>query len=171
MPNAPDVLVMGDSIAAAFPRPLLEETFPGLRIGKIAASGERVQETRWKLDQVGHLQPKKVVLIVGTNNLGRNPPCAIAAGIVDLADAIQRKLQPRSLRLLAILPRGPGGGYRRADRLEINAAVAAALAGRGVRIIDMDDQLSCAPCGPFKDDNTHLTPEGYRLLADMLMRR
>ena len=168
-PQAADILLVGDSIAAGWPRVMLEAVFPGHRVGKIAVSGERVQQTRWKLDsgRFDHLAPKVVILVVGTNNLGKNPPCAISEAVLQVVADIEKRWKPERLFVFGILPRGAGGEFQRLARLEINAAVKKGLAGRAsLRFIDLEDKMSCAPCAPFRPDNTHLTTDGYRILTD-----
>jgi len=165
------VLVLGDSIAAAWPRTLLESTYPGRRVAKIAVSGERVQQTKWKIEsgRFDHLRPRTVIMLVGTNNLGRNPPCAISQGILDIVDDVERRWKPEQIVVFGILPRGAGGTYQASARSQINTAVRNGLAGRsGVRFIELDDRMSCAPCAPYRPDNTHLTTDGYRILTGAL---
>jgi lysophospholipase L1-like esterase len=163
VPEAADVLIMGDSIAAGWPMKMLDEAFPGQTIGKVAMTGERVEETRWKLDHID-LTPKTVVLIVGTNNLGRDPPLAISATILSLVSEIQRRWRPK-IDVFAILPRGENGAFRKAERLAINETVSKGLPV-AIRHIDLDDKLSCAPCAAFRPDNIHLTADGYRILTE-----
>ena len=92
-PQAADILLVGDSIAAGWPRVMLEAVFPGHRVGKIAVSGERVQQTRWKLDsgRFDHLAPRIVILVVGTNNLGKNQPCATSQTVHLVLSSLQSK--------------------------------------------------------------------------------
>lgn len=160
-----DVLVMGDSIAAGFPLKIVESVFPGRSIDNIARAGERAQQTLWKVDQIADLRPQSVVLIVGTNNLGRNSPCSTGATIVELVTRIQ-KLGPNAIYVFAILPRGD----RRDERLTANAEVAGALAGRGgVRLINLDHELeACPSC--YRNDGLHLTRRGYEVLAAGIAR-
>ena len=155
-----DVLVMGDSIAAGLPLKALERAFPGMSIDKIATAGERAQQTLWKVDQIADLRPQYVVLIVGTNNLGRSAPCSTAATIVELVKRIQ-KLGPKAIYVFAILPRGDRGD----ERLTVNTEVAAALAGRhGVRLINLEQELqACPSC--YREDRLHLSKRGYEVLA------
>ena len=168
-PQAAEILLVGDSIAAGWPRKMLEAVFPGQRVGKIAVSGERVQQTRWKLDsnRFDHLAPRIVILVVGTNNLGKNPPCAIAEAVLQVVADIDKRWKPDRIFVFGILPRGAGGEFQRPARLEINTALKKGLADRAaIRFIDLDDKMSCAPCAPFRPDNTHLTTDGYRILTD-----
>lgn len=160
-----DVLVMGDSIAAKFPLKDLQAAFPNRSIDKIAMAGERAQQTLWKVDQISDLRPQSVVLIVGTNNLGRNTPCSTAATIAELVTRIQR-LGPKEIYVFAILPRGDW----RDERLTVNAEVAGALAGRdGVRLINLDHELeACPSC--YRDDGLHLSRQGYEVLAGGVAR-
>lgn len=163
--------MLGDSIAAAWPRTLLEATYPGRRVAKIAVSGERVQQTKWKIEtgRFDHLRPRIVIVLVGTNNLRRNTPCEISQGIIDIVDDVERRWKPEQLVVFGILPRGAAGEYQRSVRSEINATVRNRLAGRtGVRFIELDDKMSCAPCAPYRPDNTHLTTDGYQILTDAL---
>lgn len=160
-----DVLVMGDSIAAGWPLKILESAFPGLSIDRIATAGERPQQTLWKVDQIADLRPRYVVLIIGTNNLGRSAPCSTAATIAELVTRI-RNLGPEAIYVFAILPRGD----RRDERLTVNAQVAGALAGReGVQLINLDQELeACPSC--YREDRLHLSRRGYEVLAGGIAR-
>jgi GDSL-like Lipase/Acylhydrolase family len=167
-PTSADVLMMGDSIAASWPLILLQSMFFGQRIDRIAISGERVEETRWKLDHCGDLHPKSVLLAIGTNNLGRNPPLAIASSILELIAEIRKRWQPL-IYLFAIPPFGENGTKMRSERHELNQALRAGLQP-GVILVEAEQALLRAS-GAFREDFLHLSSDGYAILTRALRKK
>ena len=81
------------------------------------------------------------------------------------------------LRRLGAVPKGarvvilqPGGNDRRkgteADRAASIAEIQSQLKGRGIRLIMLENNMLHGL--PHQPDGQHLTPEGYRLLAESL---
>jgi lysophospholipase L1-like esterase len=70
--------------------------------------GDRTQHLLWRIDhgELDGLNPKVVVLMIGTNNSG-SPVQEIAAGIKCVVSAIHEKLPNSKILLLAVFPRSP----------------------------------------------------------------
>lgn len=164
--NPVDVLVIGDSIANGWPRPLLHDTFPHAKIVNFGFGGDRTQDTLWKLrdGKLDHLNPRKVVVIIGTNNLN-DSACAIAAGVLAVLDEVERRWHPKLTVSVAIPPAGRGGERHAAVRMEANRLVQTAV-GTNVRIVNLDLALACADiCDTYKPDMVHLSDKAYKILG------
>jgi lysophospholipase L1-like esterase len=121
-----------------------------------------------------------VVLLAGTNNIGRASPLgnadaeARADSVVRGVTAVVRELRQRApkatLVITAITPRD--------DNLDVmpivdraNQQIARLADGKSVRYINLRDQLAF-PDGRLRegmaDDGLHLTPKAYQVWADAL---
>jgi lysophospholipase L1-like esterase len=67
------------------------------------------------------------------------------------------------------------GSFELEARQAINARVRAAVADRpNIKFVDLDTALKCealAPCPLFRTDLTHLTPQGYDAIGEVITRR
>lgn len=106
-PRSADVIVVGDSIAAWWPKGLLDAAFPSSSILNIGVAGAKTQTVLWQLANPAYrkFKPKLVVIILGTNNL-TEAPCAVAAGLLRVVEAINDLWEKPDIRLVQILPRG-----------------------------------------------------------------
>ncbi|NNM74956.1 GDSL-type esterase/lipase family protein [Enterovirga aerilata] len=171
IPDYVDLILLGDSLAAAWPSHLQGEAFPGRRVLNLGLPGDRIQNTLWRLrgGETAHLRPRELVLLLGTNNLGDgDPPDAIAAG---LAAVLRRALSlwTGARPLVVTVPRrGEPPGFREADRLALNAALAAGLAGLAeAAIVDADAALAATRDEEpsLMPDRLHISREGYVRLS------
>jgi hypothetical protein len=81
LPRAADLILVGDSLAAGWPTDLIAQ--PWQHVFNFGLPGDRIQHTLWRLDvlPLAHLRPERVVILLGTNNLGDgDEPDTIAAG-------------------------------------------------------------------------------------------
>lgn len=71
-------------------------------------SGDRTQNVLWRLDHGELLRARNevVVLAIGTNNIGRDTPDEIAAGVAAILDRLHRLVPGADVLLMGILPRG-----------------------------------------------------------------
>src|SRR5436190_19976020 len=87
-----DVLFLGDSITDAWGgeghgkgggASIFEKEFVPLKAANFGIGGDRTQHVLWRLQngELEGIQPKVVMLMIGTNNLGSNTPEEIADGI------------------------------------------------------------------------------------------
>ena len=109
-----DVLFIGDSITQGWGgdgHEVWEKELAPLRAANFGFSGDRTENVLWRLDHGnlgGKIDPKVVVLMIGTNNTGHgmDPPEEIARGVTAVVERLTERLPRARLLLLAILPRG-----------------------------------------------------------------
>jgi lysophospholipase L1-like esterase len=70
--------------------------------------GDRVENVLWRLSkgQLDGVDPKIVVLMIGTNNSGRNTAAEISEGIRQLVSEYEQRCPHAHIILLGIFPRG-----------------------------------------------------------------
>jgi hypothetical protein len=164
-----DVLIAGDSLAAQWEKADLREAFPGCRIAKMSMTGDRIQNTLWKVKcgDFDSLRPRIVVLIVGTNNLPTNTPVAMAAGIEAIVEEMLERWSPECIFVVGVPPRGAAGTYKRARRQQANGRLQSAISALPqVRFVDLDLLLTDAAA--FQADMLHLSKRGYGILTAAL---
>jgi lysophospholipase L1-like esterase len=133
---------------------------------------DRVENLLWRLrhGEMDGLATDRVLLLIGTNNLGLNTPGEIGAGAGLVLDEAGRRAPGATIDVLAILPRGdlPPAVVRAA-----NAAVRREAERRACRWIDATSALA-APDGwadrRLVPDGVHLSGEGYARLGAAIAR-
>jgi (4-O-methyl)-D-glucuronate---lignin esterase len=181
-----DVYFLGDSIvrrwgALDYPELLAnwKENFFGWNAANFGWGADRTQNILWRLEngELDGVNPKVIVLLAGTNNVGPRARDArtiaeIARGVKAIIDVCQRKAPTATVILAAIFPR-----YDNPDALPtidfINRQLASFADGRRVRFLNINSQLVNAD-GTLVDgvlnerDRLHPTLKGYQLWADAL---
>jgi lysophospholipase L1-like esterase len=175
-----DMVFLGDSITAGWEGPgkTVWEKFYGDRNAvNFGIGGDRTEHILWRLDNgnLNGITPKVVVLMIGTNNVGRNSSREIADGVTAIVSKI-RKISPKTqVLVLAIFPRGisKGSGARQINR-GTNALLAKLDDGKHVHFLDIGQKF-------LEEDGTlrrkimpdllHLSPEGYSIWANSIERK
>jgi lysophospholipase L1-like esterase/regulation of enolase protein 1 (concanavalin A-like superfamily) len=189
---APDVVLIGDSIThfwAGAPRAdrvngpqAWAATFGARRVLNLGFGWDRTQNVLWRLEhgEFEGLQPKLVVLNIGTNNFAATPhsrantPEEVAAGIRAIREKI-RALSPEThVLVMGVLPRGhqPGDFYR-APITALNALLAREFTGDpkttfldiSARFLDAQGRM--AP--ELMPDGTHPSEAGYAIWGRALV--
>jgi beta-glucosidase len=172
-----DVVFLGDSITDAWRtdgKGVWKEHFEPLKAVNFGIGGDRTQHVLWRI-QNGELkgfQPKVVVLMIGTNNLGSNTNEEIAEGIKTIVQEIQH-LQPQTkVLLLGIFPRGAKATDKNRDRIkDINKIIAKLDDGKKVRYLDIGEKFLDAEGNLPRDimpDALHLSAKGYKIEAEAI---
>lgn len=138
--------------------------------------GDRTQNLLWRLDngEIGTLQPKVVVLLIGTNNIYTTPRDTedTARGIVACAKKLNSAYPGAKILVLGVFPRDedPQSAIRPKIK-RINELVAAIDDGKSVFVRDIgpaflepDGRLSRA----IAPDQLHLKEEGLRRWAEAI---
>jgi lysophospholipase L1-like esterase len=180
-----DVVFLGDSITQSWGgrgrqvgapgAAALQKHFGAYDVGNYGISGDRTQHILWRIDQ-GEFQrgrSKVVVLLIGTNNIGQDPPADIAAGVREILARLRRALPQGEILLLGILPRGASTTAPDAEAVRETNAL---LAGFGrlprVNYLDLASELTDASgeLRPelFRQDRLHLSEAGYEAVAAAL---
>lgn len=193
VPDRTDTILIGDSLLANWPQDMAEKQFGPGPVWNFAVGGSVSQNTLWQLRQLGRsgLKPKRLIVLIGTNNLTREdmPACAIAAGIKAVAMAAHGIWPQAEVNVMGIPPRGLDFRFRDAVRLAINDEIAAWARTIGhVRYFAVDDsEISCgrydrpievaaatpeaathSRCANYADDFGHFRRAGYEVISAAL---
>ena len=183
-----DIYFEGDSItrrwgATDYPELLAnwKKNFFGWNAANFGWGADSIQNILWRLHngELDGVNPKVIVLLAGTNNIG-NPRSAgknveekaehIAVGIKAILAAMQTKAPDATIILMGIFPRN--------DRMEFmhlinnaNRNLAKLADGHRIRYLNINDKLADADGRLFEGvmgDKLHPTVKGYQIWADAL---
>ncbi len=174
-----DVLFMGDSITdfwrnADGPfagKPVFDKYFGHLKVANFGIAGDTTQGVLYRL-QNGEGQgfsPKVVMLMIGTNNIGRNSAAEIAEGIGAVVLEMQKDFPKAKILLLGIFPRGPANDPIRSTIAEINKIIARLHDGDRVHYLDIGAKFLDAQGNIPKEimsDGLHPSTKGYEIWAE-----
>jgi lysophospholipase L1-like esterase len=136
--------------------------------------GDHVENVLWRLDQgqVDGMDPKVVMLMIGTNNSGRNSADEIADGIKLLVAEYEKRCPHAHVILMGIFPRGekPTDGGRR-KVAAVNEQIKSLGDGQRVTYIDIGAQMigdGGIISTNMMPDFVHPTAKGYQIWADAI---
>lgn len=146
-----------------------QRCFSGFTITNMGFGWDRTENVLWRLQngELDGIDPKAVLIKIGTNNVGLNPPGEIASGIVAIVQTVRQKLPASKILLFGILPRLDNN-----VPAEVNALLAAKYADDlNVYFYELGDALKDARGQPRRElyrDDVHINAEGYDLIAPLL---
>ncbi len=183
-----DVYFEGDSIIrrwGATDYPLLLENwrknFFGWNAGDFGWGADRVENVLWRLEngEIDGVNPKVIVLLAGTNNVGNKVPAGgveaaaedISKGIGAVLRVMHEKAPEAVVIVTAIFPRNDSMDVMPViDR--VNANLAKMADGRKIRYLNINAQLADADGrlheGMMNPDKLHPTVAAYQIWADAL---
>lgn len=170
------VLFLGDSITAGWAgvKPIWDKHYAAYQPANFGIGGDRTQHVLWRIanGELDGIDPKVVVLMIGTNNSG-SPAEEILKGDEAIIAQIHAKLPKTKLLLLGIFPRGMDPkdekvAALRAKLATVNASLAKLDDGKQTRYLDIGPQF-LDPAGVLaKDimpDALHPNGKGYEIWA------
>lgn len=172
-----DIVFDGDSITNRWQTTGREEW--DRRYAKIAADfgieGDLVENVLWRLSkgQVDGINPKLVVLMIGTNNVSRNnTPEQIAKGIQMLVEDYKQRCPNAHIALMGVFPRSRNAADDARQAVSaINARIASLADNQRVTFVDISAKLS-NPDGTIAPemmpDFLHPAAPGYTIWAEAL---
>ena len=188
----PDVVLIGDSITHFWGgepdgtrmgnrgRESWAAIFGERKVLNLGFGWDRTQNVlkRIELGELDGLDPKFIVIHIGTNNLAGTPryragtPAEIAEGIAAVVEHAQAKCPHAQVILMAIFPRGKGAANpQRTSIAEINKLLAPLAKKSRVTFLDITDRW-LAPDGAVSTelmpDSLHPNEKGYTVWADAL---
>ena len=182
-----DVYFLGDSItrrwrATDYPQFLAnwKENFFGWNAANFGWGGDTIQNILWRLQngELEGVQPKVIVLLAGTNNLGNTPAsdakaADIAKGIKALLTTLHDKAPKATIILMGILPRNDGAKPTAVmpSINKINENIAKFADGKTIRYLNINDKLADKDgklLEGITEDRLHLSVKGYQVWADAL---
>lgn len=182
-----DLVFIGDSITHMFggpsPSPVQRgqatwDRFYGKRNAVNMGFGwDRTQNVLWRLEhgEFAGVQPKVVVLLIGTNNrtgtanARENSPAEIAEGIEAICKTVHAKAAGCKIVLLSVLPRSPAHFVE--PIREINRKIVKLESLGYVTFLDLWPVFADPDGLPKKElmaDTVHPNAQGYQLWAEAL---
>lgn len=179
-----DVYFVGDSItrrwgATDYPEFLAnwKQNFHGWNAGDFGWGGDTTQNILWRLEngELDGVNPKVVVILAGTNNVGRvagddAKVAEITRGLKAIVDRCREKAPNATLVLTAIFPRNDSMAVVPTINA-INAGITRLADGKKVRLLNVNGQLADADgklLAGMMGDGLHPTLKGYQVWADGL---
>ena len=177
-----DLLLHGDSITDWWVqgddnKKMFEKYFGNIKTANFAIAGDTTQGVLWGLrnGEGQGFQPKAVMLMIGTNNMGANTAPEIAEGIGAIILELRRNFPNAKILLLAIFPRSVPGNPLRAQIAEVNRIISRLDDGKSVFYMDigpkfLDDKGFFLP-DAFRPDNLHPAAKGYDIWGEAVQQK
>ena len=184
-----DVYFLGDSITRRWQgtdypkhKQNWDRNFQGWNAADFGWGGDTTQNVLWRLKhgELEGVNPKVVVLMIGTNNVGSGPPSGeedaraadVAQGIRAILDEVRRQAPGARIVLMGIMPRNDGGKASAMPTIDkINSRIAEFADGKAIVYLNINDKLADRDGKLFAgvtEDGLHLSVKGYQIWADAL---
>lgn len=170
-----DLLFMGDSITDGWRgggKKVWQANFAPLKAANFGIGGDRTQHVLWRMlnGELDGIQPKLVVLMIGTNNLRSNSDEEITEGVTTIVREFQKRTPQSKILLLGIFPRAvEASDPARARIKNINAMIAKLDdGGKKVRYLDIGQKFLTDDGTLTKEimpDALHPNEKGYEIWA------
>ena len=179
-----DLLFVGDSITDWFYWPrrngeaiggeVWEANFASLKAANFAIAGDTTQGVLWRM-QNGELEgfeAKLIVLMLGTNNINRNPNAEIIDGNRLIIEEFKNRQPQAKVLLLGIFPRNANANAPVRETIgEINSELEKLADNEQVFYLDIGDEFLTADgtlTTEVMGDGLHPTAMGYQIWADAI---
>ena len=173
-----DLIFIGDSITQAWEsvgRRVWTKYYGERNAVNLGISGDRTENVLWRLDNgnIKGIAPKAAVIMIGTNNTGRNPntPSEIVDGITEIISKLRKKLPKMKILLLDIFPRGQTFNNQRGNIAQVNQTVRKLHDGEHVHYLAIGHHFLEANGSldrKIMPDFLHLSPRGYEIWASSI---
>lgn len=144
------------------------------RAADFGIEGDRTENLLWRLQkgQVDGIDPKIVVLMIGTNNASRNTAEQISEGIKNIVTAYKKRCSHAHIVLMGIFPRGHTiDDEGRKKVAAVNEIIKSLDDGNRVSYVDIGPKL-LQPDGTLSiemaPDYLHPAAQGYTIWADAI---
>jgi lysophospholipase L1-like esterase len=150
--------------------------FEPLKAANFGIGGDQTGHVLWRITEgkeLDDITPKVAVLMIGTNNSGRDNAEQIAEGITLIVKTIHQKTPKTKILLLGVFPRGEKPGTPiRAKLGDINKTIAKLDdGGKTVKYLDIGEKF-LEPDGTLSKeimpDFLHLSAKGYEIWAEAI---
>jgi len=187
VPENPEILVLGDSIAYNLASPIASAT--NATVANLAGSGDTIQSGMWRLgyfdSQLSRIDPRVIFVATGSNSIYIQS-CAIIAGFKMYLGEIRAKFPSSKLVVLNILPRGADFKAASDNRAGANKLLGEVVSSVGGDFVEIEDfmiscgisspetpsAVACAPnmtCQYFEADNIHPSALGIEVILNRLL--
>jgi lysophospholipase L1-like esterase len=172
-----DVLFLGDSITEGWgsAKDVWDKSFGSHKPANFGIGGDQTQHVLWRITEGKELegiQPKVVVLMIGTNNMGGHSAEQIADGITAIVKDLTKQRPKSQVLLLGIFPRSERSDAEVRGKIKkVNAQIAKLDDGKQVHYMDIGDKFlekDGALSKEIMPDFLHLSKKGYQIWADAI---
>src|SRR5262245_21410417 len=157
------------------------QNFYGWNAADFGWGGDTTQNILWRPQngELDNVNPKIIVLLAGTNNVGKQSPAGvddpriadITRGIKAILDTFRRKAPGAKIILMGITPRNDNIAVMPIIN-QINERIARFADGKTIRYLNINDKLADKEGKLFPgmtgSDGLHLDLQGYQVWADAL---
>jgi lysophospholipase L1-like esterase len=157
------------------------QNFYGWNAANFGWGGDTTQNMLWRLNngELDDVNPKIIVLLAGTNNVGKKPPdgnddpriADITRGIKAIIETCRRKAPDATIILMGITPRNDNMAVMPIIS-QVNERIAKFADGAKIRYLNINDKLADKDGKLFEGmtnvDGLHLDVKGYQVWADAL---
>ena len=157
------------------------QNFYGWNAADFGWGGDTVQNILWRLHngELDNVNPKIIVLLAGTNNVGKKSPEngndprveIITKGIKAILALCQQKAPQATIVLIGITPRNDNMAVMPIIN-QVNERIAKFADGKKVRYVNINQKLADKDgklfAGITNSDGLHLDLKGYQVWADAL---
>lgn len=158
-----------------------KENFWGWNAGNFGWGGDTTQNVLWRLEngELDNVNPKVIVLSIGTNNIGKTPPSAtpdpriedVSKGIKKILELCQQKAPNAKIILMSIFPRNDNMDVMPTINA-INKKISKFADGKKIKFIDVTKKMANKEGKLFDGitvpDKLHLDVKGYQVWADAI---
>lgn len=179
-----DIYFVGDSItrrwgATDYPEFLANwnQNFHGWNAANFGWGADSIQHMLWRLKngELDGVNPKVIVILAGTNNVGRIPGndakvAEVTKGLKALIDICREKAPGATIVVTAIFPRNDSLAVIPTIK-RINENIARLADGKTIRFLNVNHLLADKECTLFEGmtvDQLHPSLKGYQIWADGL---
>jgi lysophospholipase L1-like esterase len=180
-----DLYFEGDSITRrweATHKANWDQNFGGWKAGDFGAGGDRTQNVLYRLEngELDGVNPKVIVLLIGTNNVGFDPVQGsdedlvkdVTRGIKACLEVMRKKAPQARILLMGITTRNTKGSTALIPTINrINERIAKLADGKTIKFLNINDKLADKDGKLYygmTDDGLHLTDKGYQVWADAM---
>ncbi len=171
-----DLAFIGDSITQGWEgngKSVWDKYYGGRKAINLGIGGDRTEHVIWRLTHgnLGKIDPKVVVLMIGTNNTGHfmQDPAEVAAGVQAILAILNEKLPKTQIILHGVFPRGPNSfDEARLNNIAINQMLRRFEDGKQVHFMEVGQTFLEADGSISQDimpDLLHLSTAGYERWA------
>jgi lysophospholipase L1-like esterase len=188
-----DLLFVGDSITAGWngkdAKKIWDERFGKWKPANFGIGGDRTEHVLWRITdgkELADIDPKAIVLMIGTNNTRDNSAEEIAGGVKAIVEEFKKQKPKAKVLLLGVFPRSgkPPKDHRdptvcAADEQQpkikaINDIIAKLGDDKTVYYLDIGGKFLTDTGGLPKatmPDYLHLSAAGYKIWADAIEQK
>jgi lysophospholipase L1-like esterase len=173
-----EVLFLGDSITDFWRnetgpfagKKVFDQYFSQWKVANFGIAGDTTQGVLYRLQngEGAGIQPRAVMLMIGTNNSNSNTAPEIAEGIGAVVLELQKRFPESKILLLAIFPRGNANAPVRNELKKVNQAISKLDDGQRVFYMDIGQAFLDSADNIPRDvmsDGLHPSSKGYDIWA------